>query len=95
MFRKKESRGKIQELFQKLNGFDEKFPVYEDQDFINKLYSIKEFTVIPKWITTSSRRYESNGIWKLQYHFWAIYIKKFFGASANDLYRYYLKNIKD
>ncbi|MFD0963600.1 TIGR04283 family arsenosugar biosynthesis glycosyltransferase [Pseudofulvibacter geojedonensis] len=84
-----------QKLFQKLNGFDEKFTVYEDQDFINKLYNIGQFTVIQKWITTSARRYESNGIWKLQYHFWTIYIKKFFGASADDLYAYYLKNIKD
>ncbi len=82
-------------LFKKLGGFNEKFTVYEDQDLINKLYSLKEFTVIPKWITTSARRYESNGIWKLQYHFWAIYVKKFFGASADDLHQYYLKNIKD
>lgn len=82
------------ELFEKLGGFNEKYTIYEDQDFINKLYQIKEFTVIQQWITTSSRRYECNGIWKLQYHFWAIYVKKFFGASADDLYAYYLKNIK-
>lgn len=83
------------ELFETLNGFNEKFTIYEDQDFINKLYVLKEFTVIQKWITTSARRYETNGVWKLQYHFWTIYIKKFFGASAEDLYAYYLKNIKD
>lgn len=83
------------ELFDVLDGFNEKYTIYEDQDFINKLYRIKEFTVIQQWITTSSRRYECNGIWKLQYHFWTIYIKKFFGASADDLYAYYLKNIKN
>ena len=83
------------DLFEKLNGFNEKFTVYEDQEFINKLYKIKEFIVIPKWIITSSRRYESNGIWRLQYHFWMIYFKKFFGVSAENLYAYYLRNIKD
>jgi rSAM/selenodomain-associated transferase 2 len=83
------------ELFNKLGCFNEQFTVYEDNDLINKLYEKNEFVVIPKWITTSARRYETNGIWKLQYHFWAIYVKKWFGASADDLYAYYLKYIKN
>jgi len=82
-------------LFNELGCFNEQFTVYEDNDLINKLYTRKQFVVIPEWITTSSRRYESNGIWKLQYHFWIIYIKKWLGASAEDLYLYYLKNIKN
>ena len=82
-------------LFNELQGFNEKFTIYEDQEFINRLYKRNEFTVIPEWITTSSRRYDSNGIWKLQYHFWTIYFKKFFGASADDLHAYYIKNIKE
>ena len=80
-------------LFEELGGFDEKFTIYEDNDLINKLYALEEFIVIQKWITTSARRYENNGIWKLQYHFWAIYIKKWFGATAENLHKYYLKHI--
>ena len=83
------------ELFQELGCFNEQFTVYEDNDLINKLYLQKEFVVIQKWITTSARRYETNGVWKLQYHFWTIYVKKWFGASADDLYAYYMKYIKD
>jgi rSAM/selenodomain-associated transferase 2 len=83
------------ELFYELGCFNEKFTVYEDNDLINKLYARKEFAVIQQWITTSARRYKTNGIWKLQFHFWMIYIKKWFGASADDLYGYYLKHIKD
>jgi len=83
------------ELFNELGCFNEQFTVYEDNDLINKLYKRKEFVVIQKWITTSARRYQANGVWKLQYHFWAIYVKKWFGASADDLYAYYLKYIKD
>ncbi|NQY06007.1 MAG: glycosyltransferase family 2 protein [Flavobacteriaceae bacterium] len=82
-------------LFNELGGYDKKYTVFEDQDFISKLYNKKEFTIIKNWLTTSARRYRSNGIWKLQYHFWAIYIKKFLGASADELYRYYLKNIRN
>lgn len=83
------------DLFNELGGYDKKYTVFEDQDFINKLYAKNEFTLIKRWLTTSARRYRSNGIWKLQYHFWAIYVKKFLGASADDLYRYYLKNIRN
>lgn len=83
------------DLFNELGGYDEKYTIYEDQDLISKLYARKNFTIIKQWLTTSARRYESNGIWKLQYHFWTIYVKKFFGATADELHDYYLKYIKD
>ncbi len=83
----------LNDLFQELDGYDEQFTIYEDNDLINKLYARNQFVVIQEWITTSSRRYEDKGIWKLQYHFWTIYIKKWFGASAEELHRYYAKNI--
>jgi rSAM/selenodomain-associated transferase 2 len=80
-------------LFDELGGFDETFIIYEDNDLINKLYAKDEFVVVNKKITTSARLYKRVGIWKLQYHFWAIYIKKWFGASPEDLYAYYKKKI--
>ena len=80
-------------LFNELNGFDETYSVYEDYDLINKLYAKNQFVVIQELLTTSARRYDANGIWKLQYHFLTIYIKKFFGASAEELHQYYIKNI--
>ncbi|MBE16343.1 MAG: glycosyl transferase family 2, partial [Cytophagaceae bacterium] len=60
---------------------------------INKLYARDAFVVINKKLTTSARRYSDNGIWRLQYHFWAIYVKKWFGASPDSLYQYYKRNI--
>ena len=80
-------------LFDMIGGYDESFVVYEDNDLINKLYELKQFVVIQEWLTTSARRYHNNGVWKLQYHFWAIYIKKWFGASAEELLAYYKKYI--
>jgi len=82
------------ELFKEIGGFDEQFAIYEDNDLINKLYARNQFVVIQEWLTTSARRYNCNGIWKLQYHYWTIYIKKWFGASAYDLQKYYLKYIR-
>ena len=81
------------DLFNNIGGFDERFVVYEDNDLINKLYDVKQFVVIQEWLSTSARRYNNNGVWKLQYHFWMIYIKKWFGASSDELLAYYNKYI--
>ena len=81
-------------FFESLNGFDEAYIIYEDCEFINRVYEKDKFTIIPKSVKTSARKYKVKGTWKLQYHFWAIYVKKFFGATADDLYAYYLKHIK-
>ncbi|WP_239540760.1 TIGR04283 family arsenosugar biosynthesis glycosyltransferase [Spongiivirga citrea] len=81
------------ELFDTLNGFNEDYIIYEDSEFIGRLYDQGEFTVIPDYVTTSSRRYDANGTWRLQYHFTVIHLKKFFGASPNQLYQYYKRNI--
>ncbi len=80
-------------LFNDIGGFDENYIIYEDNILINALYARKEFVVIQHKIKTSARCYKRNGIWKLQYHFWVIYVKKWFGASAEELQRYYKKHI--
>jgi rSAM/selenodomain-associated transferase 2 len=80
-------------LFEDIGGFDENYIIYEDNILINELYKRKQFKVINKKLITSARRYKQHGIWKLQYHFWTIYVKKWFGASSNELYAYYKKYI--
>jgi rSAM/selenodomain-associated transferase 2 len=80
-------------LFHEIGGYNENYIIYEDNILINELYKRKQFKVINKKITTSARRYEKHGIWKLQYHFWTIYVKKWFGASAEELHNYYKKYI--
>lgn len=80
-------------LFQEIGGYDEDFMIYEDNILINELYKRNQFIVIQKWIVTSARLYDRKGIWSLQYHFWTIYAKRWLGASADDIYKYYLKHI--
>lgn len=80
-------------LFDDIGGYDERYKIYEDNILINELYARKKFVVIQKKIKTSTRLYKKHGIWKLQYHFWSIYVKKWFGASADELYNYYKKHI--
>jgi rSAM/selenodomain-associated transferase 2 len=80
-------------LFEDIGGFNENYTIYEDNILINELYKRKQFVVINKKLTTSDRLYKRHGIWKLQYHFLVIYIKKWFGADANHLLAYYKKHI--
>ncbi|MCB4799158.1 TIGR04283 family arsenosugar biosynthesis glycosyltransferase [Neotamlana laminarinivorans] len=80
-------------LFNDIGGYNENYIIYEDNMLINELYKRKNFVVINKKLTTSSRLYKKVGIWKLQYHFWAIYIKRWLGASAEELYNYYKKSV--
>jgi predicted glycosyltransferase involved in capsule biosynthesis len=81
-------------LFKQIGGYDERFLVYEDNDLIYKLYKHSNFKVIQHWIKSSPRRFETNGVWKLQLHFSIIHLKKYFGATPENLERYYLKHIK-
>ncbi|WP_100610091.1 TIGR04283 family arsenosugar biosynthesis glycosyltransferase [Confluentibacter lentus] len=81
------------ELFNDLGGYNETYIICEDYILINKLYERTPFTVINKKLKTSARLYEKHGVFKLQYHFWVIHVKKWFGANAETLYKYYKKHI--
>nr|WP_315166460.1 TIGR04283 family arsenosugar biosynthesis glycosyltransferase [uncultured Flavobacterium sp.] len=81
-------------LFTEIGGYDEQFTIYEDNEIIKKLYDKNHFTVIPKYLITSSRKYRKNGVYRLQYHFTIIHLKRRLGHSAESLLQYYKKNIK-
>lgn len=80
-------------LFDEIGGYDERYIIYEDNMLINELFARHQFVVINKKLQTSARRYRKHGVGKLQFHFWMIYIKKWFGADADELLDYYKKNI--
>ncbi len=84
-------------LFNDIGGYNEVFTIYEDNDLISKLYERNQFVVIQEWLTTSARRYNANGMWKLQLHYWSIHLQKRFGVSPKKLNQYYCKyvNVKN
>ena len=98
-FNWKVSRGGDQSLFveknifEHLKGYNEDFIIYEDNELIYRLYKQGMFKVIQRSLTTSARRFESNGIWSLQFHFMVIHLRKFFGAPPKKLEAYYIKHI--
>jgi rSAM/selenodomain-associated transferase 2 len=80
-------------LFNAIGGFDERYIIYEDNMLINALYARGQFVVINKKLKTSARMYRNFGVWKLQYIYWSIYVKKWLGATAEELYAYYKKHM--
>ncbi|MEZ4817457.1 MAG: TIGR04283 family arsenosugar biosynthesis glycosyltransferase [Flavobacteriaceae bacterium] len=98
-FNLKSCRGGDQSLFiskkafENLGGYNEDFTVYEDCEFINRIYDQYRFTIIKDYVITSARKYHQKGTLKLQYHFAMIHIKKWLGASPKNLTSYYKKYI--
>lgn len=80
-------------LFDAAGGFNEKYIIYEDTEFIGRLYRQGTFRVIPDYVVTSARKYKEIGTARLQFHFGVIHLKSRFGASPDQLYRYYKKKI--
>lgn len=81
------------DLFKEIKGYDEAYIVYEDNDLVDRLFAINKFVIIPKYVITSARRYREVGVWKLQYHFLNIHMRRWLGASSEDLYRYYKEKV--
>lgn len=80
-------------LFNQVGGYDENYHIYEDNVLISKIFKVGRFKVIQQSLTTSARHYQTHGVWKLQYHYWMIHLKKRLGASPENLFSYYKKNI--
>ena len=80
-------------LFEKSDGFNEDYVVYEDNEFIGRLYKMTSFKIMPRKVKTSARRYEERGEIALQYHYGIIHLKNYFGAGPEQLYDYYNRKI--
>jgi rSAM/selenodomain-associated transferase 2 len=53
-------------VFTELNGFDERFCIMEEYDFIRRARAIYKFKIIPKYAVVSARKYETNSWWRVQ-----------------------------
>ncbi len=81
------------EFFMQTHGFNEKYTVYEDNEFIGRLYKLAHFKILPLYVKTSARRYEERGKLVLQYHFGVLHLKNYLGAGPEKLYDYYKRKI--
>ena len=79
--------------FDMLNGFDPRYKVCEDIEFIKKLYKNKCFIVLPQTLTTSSRRFYKNGIIYLLFHFGVLHFLHYLGVKPMFLNKYYSRYV--
>lgn len=82
-----------QRLFRKTQGFNENYVIYEDSEFIGRLYKKTNFKVLRQKVITSARKYKQRGTVKLQFHFGVIHLKNLMGAGPEALYEYYRRKI--
>jgi len=81
------------ELFNTSGGYDESYKIYEDNEFIGRLYNLTNFIILPDQVRTSARKYEQIGKFKLQFYFGIIHLKNYLGADPEQLYRYYKSKV--
>lgn len=80
-------------LFQQNTGFNENYLIYEDSEFISRLYKKTNFKILPQKVITSARKYRQKGWLRVQFHFGMIHLKNYLGASPEELYSYYSKKL--
>lgn len=80
-------------LFKKNTGFNEDYLIYEDSEFISRLYKTTNFKILSENVITSARKYRQKGWVKVQFYFGMIHLKNYLGASPEELYDYYSKKL--
>jgi len=81
-------------VFESIGGFREDLIIMEDQEIIHRIRKKGKFAVIAGYVTTSARKYQVNGIYRMQGIFFYIYFAYVLGASQQKLVRIYKKLIK-
>jgi rSAM/selenodomain-associated transferase 2 len=83
------------DIFQKCSGFDESLLMMEDQEIIHRIKRFGKFTVMNAAVTTSARKYLDNGIYRLQFIFFRIWLLYYLGYSQEYLLRLHKKLIRN
>jgi Glycosyl transferase family 2 len=53
-------------LFRQLGGYDERLDTMEDIDMVRRIKKLTSFRVMPAYLTTSARKYERHGYFRVQ-----------------------------
>lgn len=81
-------------LFREVGGFSEKHILLEDHEIITRLRKRGKFIVVPKEVTTSARKYEINGMFRLQGVFYLIYFMYQLGFSQETLVKTFRRLVR-
>jgi rSAM/selenodomain-associated transferase 2 len=76
-------------VFEDMNGFNPFYSIMEDYDFIIRLRKKYRFTIIPKSIMVSARKYETNSWLRVQLANLCVFIMFFAGKSPEKMKSFY------
>ncbi|HUZ60688.1 MAG TPA: TIGR04283 family arsenosugar biosynthesis glycosyltransferase [Hanamia sp.] len=83
------------DVFEKCGGFDEKLLMMEDQEIIHRIKKYGKFIVMDDEIITSARKYLDNGIYRMQFIFFRIWLLYYLGHSQQYLLKLHKKLIRN
>jgi len=81
------------DLFNQIGGFNVQYTILEDNEIIPRIRSHGKFVVVKKKLITSARRYEENGVLRLQLLFACIHLGHRLGISQKSLLNFYKKHV--
>lgn len=82
------------DIFEKSGGFKENLIMMEDQEIIHRLKKWGKFSVMNEKIITSSRKYLDNGVYRMQYIFFRIWLMYYLGYSQQEMLHYHRQQVK-
>ncbi len=84
----------LNEIFKKSGGYRQDLLLMEDQEIIHRLKKQDKFIVLKGQVVTSARKYLDNGIYKMQFIFYTIWLLYYLGFSQQYLLQMYRKLIR-
>ncbi|MET4107591.1 TIGR04283 family arsenosugar biosynthesis glycosyltransferase [Hymenobacter sp. UYP22] len=82
------------DLFARLGGYREELVVMEDQDLVARLRAQAPFRLLPRAVTTSARKYQVNGVFRLQGIFTLLVVLYKLGVPQRRLVQLYRRHIR-
>jgi rSAM/selenodomain-associated transferase 2 len=82
------------DVFDKLNGYNEKFQIMEDYDLIIRSRKNEKFRIIPKNVIVSPRKYSVNSYLRVNIANLAVFLLFAIGTSQERMIRTYNKMIR-
>ncbi|MCC9138184.1 TIGR04283 family arsenosugar biosynthesis glycosyltransferase [Pontibacter silvestris] len=76
-------------IFESVNGFNEQLLLLEDQEIVKRLRKFARFRVMPYYVTTSARKYQQHGVYKIQGGYFLIYGLYKLGVAQQRLVQVY------
>jgi len=82
------------DLFNQMNGFDEKYVIMEDFDFIRRVRKHTKFKLMKKSVLVSARKYQMNNYFAVQWANLSAFLMFYFGAPPQKIKDMYHRRLK-